>query len=293
MKPIKGIIAALITPFDDSGKIDELNLRRLVADCIARGIDGFYVCGSSGEAFLLSQDERKRILEVVVDENAGRTAIISHIGSIGTGLTIDLGRHACSLGVDAVSSIPPFYYKFSTDEVLAYYLDIADALDTRLIPYNFPALSGFTLTGDLVQRLRTHPRVAGIKFTSNDLFQMERMKHQDPNLIVYNGYDEIFLAGLTMGADGAIGSTFNLMPEKFIGIKNCFNARDFNGAQKLQEEANHIIQSLIDTGKLLNAIKYLLGLRGIPCGSCRKPFLQLTDTDKQNLDSLARTSLNG
>jgi len=291
VKSLKGIFPALLTPFDTAGKVDEANLRKLVSVNIKRGVDGFYVCGSTGEAFLLTHEERKRILEIVVSETAKRVAIICHIGAIGTDFTIDLGKHALKTGADAVSSIPPFYYKFSADEVVGFYRDLADAMDLPVIPYNFPALSGVTLTGDLIRQLRKHPRIAGVKFTSNDLFQLERMKKDDPELIVYSGFDELFLAGLAMGADGAIGSTFNFMPEKFLGITKCVQAGDMAGARAFQDQANQVIQVLIQTGKALNAQKYLMELQGIPCGQCRRPFIPLTDTDKANLESVAKRCL--
>lgn len=291
MKSLKGIFSALLTPFDEAGKLDETSLRTLVSVSIKRGIDGFYVCGSTGEAFLLTHEERKRILEIVVDETAGRIAIICHIGAIGTDFTIELGKHAQITGADAVSSIPPFYYKFSADEVIGFYRDVADAIDLPVIPYNFPALSGVNLTVDLIRQLRRHPGITGVKFTSNDLYQLERMKLDDPELIVYNGFDELFLAGLAMGADGAIGSTFNFMPEKFLGIRKRVLAGDLNGARELQNQANEVIQVVIQTGKALNAQKYLMDLQGIPCGSCRSPFIPLTDTDRANLESIAKRYL--
>jgi N-acetylneuraminate lyase len=288
---MKGIFPALLTPFDSRNHIDEGALAALVNSLVDRGVRGFYVCGSTGEAFLLEMAERMRILEVVVAAAAGRAAIICHVGAIGTDLSLTLGRHAASVGVDAISSIPPFYYKFSPDEIVSYYMDLADGTGLPVIPYNFPALSGVTLSGELMSRLRRNPGIIGVKFTSNDLFQLERMKKEDPGLLVYNGFDEIFLAGLSMGADGAIGSTFNFMPEKFLAIRQHFEAGNREAARTAQEGANEVIQTLIATGKMLNAQKYLLGLQGIPFGECRKPFLPLTETDRKNLDAIAARQL--
>ncbi len=292
VKSLSGIFPALLTPFDGSGRVDEASLRKLVSVNIGRGVNGFYVCGSTGEAFLLTQEERKRILEIVLSEVAGRVTVICHIGAIGTEFSIQLARHAAKAGADAVSSIPPIYYKFSAQEIVGYYRDIADAVDIPVIPYSFPALSGVTLTTDLIRLLRDHPRVVGVKFTSNDLFQLERMKNDDPDLIVYSGFDELFLAGLTMGADGGIGSTFNFMPEKYLGIMDCVRRGDLAEAHTLQREANDVIQVLIGTGKLLGAHKFLVELQGIPCGECRRPFLPLTDADKAHLRDVAKRHLN-
>lgn len=292
MKSLKGIFTALLTPFDKAGRVDEQGVRSLISRGIAKGIDGFYVCGSTGEAFLLKPEERKRILELVVAEAAGRVTIIAHIGSIGTELSIDLARHAEGLKVDAISSIPPFYYKFSTEEILGYYTDLAQAVAVPVIPYNFPALSGVTLTGALVGQLRQKAQIPAVKFTSNDLYQLERMKKENPGLIVLNGFDEMALGGMAMGADGAIGSTFNFMPEKFLGIRRLVEAGDLVGARALQDEANEVIKVVLDTGKSLNAHKYLMGLQGQACGECRRPFLPLTEQDRAKLDAAAERYLD-
>lgn len=291
MRDMRGIFAALLTPLDGQGRLNEPSLRRLVSVNIQRGVDGFYVGGSTGEAFLLTTQERRRILEVVVEEAAGRVAVIAHVGAIGTDLTLELGKHAVAVGVDAISSIPPFYYKFTAEEIVGYYGDLARILDAPIIPYNFPALSGVTLTGDLIRQLRVDPRIIGVKFTSNDLFQLAQMKEADHDLLVYNGFDEIFLAGLSMGADGAIGSTFNFMPDKYIHIKRCYESGSMDEARDWQNQANEVIQVLLQTGKLLNAQKYLMDLQGIPCGECRRPFLPLTAEDKKILEAVAKKHL--
>lgn len=291
MRTLEGIFPALLTPFDGRNVVDHEALGRLVDALVKRGVQGFYVCGSTGEAFLLSLEERKAVLETVVKANGGRAAVICHVGAIGTDLSLELARHAAGAGVDAISSIPPFYYKFSPDEVAGFYLDLAEGAGVPVIPYNFPALSGVTLTKELMGRLRSHPLIVGVKFTSNDLFQLEQMKREDPELLVFNGFDEIFLAGLSMGADGAIGSTFNFMPEKFLAIRAAFAAGDMGRARAEQAVANEVIQALIGTGKLLAAQKYLVELQGIPFGGCRKPFVGLTEADRASLRAVAERCL--
>ncbi len=283
MKSLQGIFPALLTPFDKNGKIIETSLRAIVERNLKAGVNGFYVCGSTGEAFLLSMEERKRVVEIVIDAVNGKAAVICHIGAIGTDHAIELGKHAVQAGVDAVSSIPPFYYKFSSDEIMNYYIDIWEALKTKIIPYNFPSFSGVTLTPDMIKEMGKKADIAGIKFTSNDLFQLERMKKEAPDLLVYNGFDEIFLAGLVMGAEGAIGSTFNVMADKFIGIWRAFSGGNITEAKSIQAIANEVIEALIQTHSMFNAEKYLLELEGIEMGEARKPFAPLTDEAKDSL----------
>jgi len=285
MKNLKGIFPALLTPFKDDGKINEDALRKLVSVNIIKGVTGFYVCGSTAEVFLLSPDERKKILEIVVDEVKGRTAVICHVGALNTEWAIEYAKHAELLGVDAISSISPFYYPFKFDEINLYYSDITSKVDLPMIVYNFPANSGVNLTMDRVKILRENKNIIGIKHTSNDLFQINSMKRADPELIIFNGYDEIFLGGLSMGADGGIGSTYNFMAEKFIGIKKAFEIGNLTEAAKLQTETDDIIR-ILSTMSLLAAEKYILTLQGIPFGICRKPFIQLDDNEKKRIEEI-------
>ncbi|WP_319560129.1 N-acetylneuraminate lyase [Marispirochaeta sp.] len=291
MRHTQGIFPALLTPFAND-RIDEQALRKLVEININKGVSGFYVCGSTGEAFLLSVEERMRVLEIVSNQVAGRVSIIAHIGAIGTDLTLELGRHAVTLqGVEALSSIPPFYYKFSEDEVVQYYLDLADKLDFPLIPYNFPNLSGVTLTPKVLQRLRKNEQIIGVKFTSNNFYDLERMKQSDPKLLIYNGFDEMYLSGLAMGVDGAIGSTFNFMADKFLGITRHFAEGDMENARKLQSEANAVIAALLKTKCFMAAEKYILDCVGIPFGEPRRPFLPLDAEDKKIISQAAESYL--
>jgi N-acetylneuraminate lyase len=285
MKNLKGIFLALLTPFKEDGSINEDSLRKLVAANMAKGATGFYVCGSTAEVFLLKPEERKRLLAIVTDEVKGKAAIICHIGAISTEWSIEYAKHAASLGVDAVSSIPPFYYPFSADEIISYYIDIVSAVELPMIVYNFPAFSGVTMTMDRIKTLREQKNIIGIKHTSTDLFQIDSMKRSYPDLVVFNGYDEIFLGGLSMGADGGIGSTYNMMAEKFIGIKQAFDSGRIEEAQRLQTEADDVIRVLAPMN-IFGAEKYLLTLQGIPFGECRRPFLPLKGEEKKRLDAV-------
>jgi N-acetylneuraminate lyase len=276
-----GILAALVTPFDASGKVDKPAIHALVKKLLAEGIDGFFVCGSTGEAFLMESAERREVLETVAEANDGKGSLSCHCGASGTDLGIGLAKHAASLGVDAVASVPPFYHHFSNDEILGYFRDLADASGKPVIVYNIPSFCGVTITPAMMVALRSRPGVAGIKFTSLDLFAMEQMKTNDPDLVVYNGFDEVALAGFSMGADGAIGSNFNIMGKYFIDMQRLFLQNKLPEAQAIQKKANAAIAALYSTGKLISCIKYIIGLQGIPYGNTRRPFSPLTEDDKK------------
>jgi N-acetylneuraminate lyase len=281
-KHFSGVLSALITPYTEHGEVNFTELKRLVRYEINKGIDGFYVGGSTGEAFLLTQNERKKILEAVVEENNGEKLVLSHVGQISTSFAIDLAQHAKSVGVDAISAISPFYYNFSVNEIKNYYFDIMNHCDMPMFIYNFPAFSGFTLTNDILQDFCQNPNVIGVKYTSNDLYQMERMKTLNPNLVIWNGYDEILLSGLVAGADGGIGSTYNCMCQLIRRIYDNYRKGNMEAARASQQIANHVINIMIKNG-VIASVKTLLEFDGFSFGGCRKPFADMTEIGRKEL----------
>ena len=171
-------------------------------------------------------------------------------------------------------------------------MDIAEELTFPLIPYNFPKLSGVPLTPEIVAELRKNKNIVGIKFTSQNFYDLERIKTSDAGLTVFNGFDEMFLAGLSMGADGAIGSTFNFMADKFIAIKKEFAANNIAKARELQTEANTVIQILLTADDFMAAEKYAMDIIGISYGVPRRPFMPLTADEKKFFDEKLPPLLN-
>lgn len=282
MKDLKGIYAALITPFTKSGEVNYDQLKKIVSHLITNGIDGFYVGGSTAEAFLLSVEERKKILEAVVEENNSRAKVIAHAGSIGTDLTVELALHAKKAGADAISAVTPFYYKFSPEEIVHYYYEIANRTDMPTIIYNFPDLTGFSLSVENVDDLVKNQNIAGVKYTAKDLYALERFKHHHPQLTVFNGFDEVLLYGLMAGADGGIGSTYNFMPQKYRKLMDLFNAGKYDEARQMQHEINDLIDVVAKYGAMATT-KEFLTLEGFDCGICRSPFKPLSDEAKADI----------
>lgn len=285
-----GIFPALLTPFKINGDINESSLRKLVRLNIEKGVSGFYVGGSTAEAFLMSLDERKKALEIVVDETHNDATVIAHVGTTATAHSLELAHHAESVGVDAISAVAPFYYKYTFDEIKTYYLDIVNSVDVPMIIYNFPNFSGVTLSADNARALLEHQNIIGIKHTSNDFFALERFKRICEDIIVFNGFDEMFLSGLIAGADGGIGSTYNFMAEKFIEMQRLFNNGEIEKARKIQQTVNIIIDAMIPMG-VMQAEKAILSIMGIEMGECRKPFSPITNEQYEQLKQLVEKYL--
>ncbi|ODT50988.1 dihydrodipicolinate synthase family protein [Devosia sp. 63-57] len=270
LSTIKGVLPALVTPFDENENFDEGRMRAIVDFLIGRGVDGLYVTGSTGEAFMMSPDERKRVLEVVTDEVKGRVPVIAHIGAISTHLSIDLARHAEKVGADALSSVPPFYWGFSQDQVVSYYTDITASTGLPMCAYNVPlaGLFGF----DMIKRLAEIPGVEGIKYTAPTHHDIMRIKAEiGSDFVIYSGADEMAMSGLAFGADGIIGSFYNAIPEIYLALYAAVKAGDMAKAKALQEVGNAIIFFTLPRSPIA-AIKRAMAWQGADAGYCRKPF---------------------
>ncbi len=278
----KGVYTALLTPFDENDNVNTQELVKLVEFNLKKGVDGFYVDGSTAEAFLLSFEERKLILKTVADVAKGRCKLIAHIGCVSTKQAVELAKYAENLGYDAVSSVAPFYYKFSFDEIKNYYFTIVDSVNLPMIIYNIPTYSGVNMSVEQIGGFLKDERFIGVKHTSTDYFALRRFKTAFPDKTLFNGFDETFLAGLSMGADGAIGSTFNFMAEKFIKIQELFDNNDVHAAAKLQEEVDIIIAALCECG-VMQGEKAILNHMGINMGTTRAPFLPLSKEAEEKL----------
>ncbi len=276
-----GIFTALLTPFDENNNINAKELEKLIEFNLKMGVKGFYVCGSTGEAFLLSTDERKYVMDIVKD-TAPESTLIAHIGSVNEAEATELGKHANKLSYDLVSSVAPYYYNFSFNEIKNYYYRLADSSALQMLVYHIPAFSGVKMGISEMSQFLSDDRFAGIKYTSNDFFTMEQCKTAFPDKILYNGYDEMCLAGLSMGADGAIGSTYNFMADKFVNIYNLMQEGKISEAQVIQKEANKLIAVLIKNG-VMQSEKEILNLLGFNMGICRKPFGELTSEQKESV----------
>ena len=289
MKNLKGIYTALLTPFTKEGRINDKELARLVRHNLALGADGFYVCGSTAEALMLSAEERMKIMSVV-KENAGNANLIAHVGSINERDAHKLASFAKDLSYDLISSAAPFYYKFSFAEIKDYYIRLAESSGMKMLVYHFPAFSGVSMGSDEMAAFLGDDRFAGIKFTSNDFFTLEQCKSRFPEKLVFNGYDEMMLSGLAMGADGGIGSTYNFMAEKYVEIMKLFSENKLAEAREVQQECNRIITALCKVG-VMEGEKEVLCQMGFDFGYARAPFSKLSQEQKEFLTQAITSKL--
>jgi|TARA_B100000768_G_scaffold181899_1_gene207260 N-acetylneuraminate lyase len=275
------IFAALLTPFYDNGKVNPNGVAPLVDYCLSKGVHGLYAGGTTGESVLQTLEERAELLTALAEHAGGKCTLIAHVGAALTSDAVSLASTAKSLGYDAVSAVPPFYYKHNFDDISFYYQAIADASELPVIIYNIPVLTGTDLTSQKLLSLMQDPRIAGCKFTAKDLFQFQQLRQAAPDKKFYFGTDEMFLGAAAMGTDGGIGSTYNLIGDVYIGIEAAVKVGEIEHARSLQAKANALIVVLLQTG-VIPGLKYALNKMQIPVGPCRAPF-RLPDADSLKL----------
>lgn len=280
MEQIKGVIPALLTMFDKDESVDVNRTRNIVDFLIERGVNGFYLTGSTGEGFLMDREERNLVVDTVVEQTAGRCPVIVHVGDIGTKKSIQLAEHAWKAGADAISSVPPFYWSFSADDIYNYYRDISEATPLPMIIYNVP-MAGL-LGSAQIMRLAKLPNVKGIKFTGKNHDQMSYLIANIDNFKVYSGSDEMALSGLAVGADGIIGSFYNVMPELFLKIYAAVKDGEINAARRLQQIGTDIILACLDYD-YLSVMRSMIKWQGVDAGYSRRPFRNYDDSELTGL----------
>ncbi|CJW89199.1 N-acetylneuraminate lyase [Streptococcus pneumoniae] len=291
LKKYEGVIPAFYACYDDQGEVSPERTRALVQYFIDKGVQGLYVNGSSGECIYQSVEDRKLILEEVMAVAKGKLTIIAHVACNNTKDSMELARHAESLGVDAIATIPPIYFRLPEYSVAKYWNDISSAApNTDYVIYNIPQLAGVALTPSLYTEMLKNPRVIGVKNSSmpvQDIQTFVSLGGEDH--IVFNGPDEQFLGGRLMGAKAGIGGTYGAMPELFLKLNQLIADKDLETARELQYAINAIIGKLTSAhGNMYGVIKEVLKINeGLNIGSVRSPLTPVTEEDRPVVEAAA------
>jgi len=278
---IRGVIPPLTTPFTEAGEVYEEGLRRLLEFQIERGIHGVFLCGTYGSGPLMSVKQRKKVVEIAVDQIKRRVAIITHVGSTSTADAVELARHSESLGVDAVAAVPPYYYRHDEGTILEYYKELINAVELPVYAYNIPKASGFTITPSLLAEL-ADMGLKGIKDSGLNLVEFTHYiirlrEHKDFNFII--GTEALLLPAMMLGANGCVSGLANVFPELVVELYDSILKRDYQKAVELQLRVNEA-RMLLHIARSGNAACYaLLRERGIDVGVPKRPILPVTDEE--------------
>ena len=279
-----GILPALITPFDKNGKVMEKSVADLVNYQLAVGVDGFYVLGGTGEGVVLTINQRKAMVDAAIKANNGRGKIIIHTGAINQDEVMEMTRYATNAGADGISSIlPSIYFKYNMRELCTYYKKMADNTNLPILVYANHTSNGVDVN-KMIEQLLQIENIVGAKDTRANYYQMWNLKQiNGGNINVINGPDESLLCGLTMGADGGIGTTYNLMPELFVELYRKFKKGDIQGAMQAQSKVNKVINTLFDWGEgsVIRTTKETLYLKGFNVGDCAAPALPFNPSKRK------------
>ena len=278
-----GVFPALVTPLTAQEQLHEETARKLLRFHLRYGVDGFYLCGATGEGPVLPPQTRMALAEVAREETQGKARIIVHVGAVDLRTAVLLAEHAAKIGADAISSVPPFFFHYGEKEIAQYYTALAQASGLPLLLYCSP-LSGVNITYEIASRLLEIPGATGVKWTSYDYYTMQRIKLLRGGAVnVLTGPDECLLCGLAMGADGGIGATYNVMPGVFRKLYDAFREGNLQEAQRMQLHANRLIEIIIRFG-VQASVKEILARAGYDCGHCLYPMPRLTDEERRRLN---------
>ena len=283
LEKYEGVIPAFYACYDEAGEVSPERVRSLTQYFIDKGVKGVYVNGSSGECIYLSVADRKVILENVMEVAKGKLTVIAHVACNNTKDSVELAKHAESLGVDAIAAIPPIYFRLPDYSIAKYWNDMsAAAPNTDFVIYNIPQLSGTTLTPALYAEMRKNPRVIGVKNSSMPTQDIQIfVADGGDDHIVFNGPDEQFISGRVIGAKAGIGGTYGVMPDLFLKLNELIKQSDFETAKELQYAINDVIYKMVSgRANLYAVIKEILRLNEkLDLGSVREPLEPLHEED--------------
>lgn len=278
------VTIALNTPYDDEGNVSVERTKKVVSYYYNKGVKNLYVAGSTGEGFLLSNEERKTLLEAVMEAAPEDMRIIVHVGCAGTRESVDLAKHAEKVGAHAISAVPCVYYRPSEEGIYQHWTAITEACDLPFFIYNIPQLTGYQLSMNLFERLIQNPRIVGVKNSSEPVVDILKFKNRGgKDFIVFNGPDEQYLFGRMAGADAGIGGTYGAMPELYLSLESLIQAQRFEEAKKLQDEITAFIFRLCSFASMYGACKTIIRLDGCDIGDPRLPFLPVAADDEKLL----------
>ena len=274
---ISGIISPHITPFNENEEIDEPALRKLVHFWIDAGSNGLVPCGSNGEAVYMTREERKKVLEIVLDEVKRKIPVIAGTGSASTRETIAFTKDAKDAGADAALIVTPYYFTPNDDELYNHYKTILDAVDIPVILYNVPKFTNYNMNINVIRHLvNDYSQIIGVKDSSGLIGRIsELIAHVGDKISILAGTGDMILPGLEMGASGSIVAVANVAPKLCCDIYKAFHKKDHEEARKLQLKATLLTDLLVKKYNQISSIKEALNLLGQPAGIPRKPSLPL------------------
>ncbi len=290
MQKTKGLISAAFTPFHRDFSVNYPHIPQQVKQLMAGGVSGTLICGSTGEGYSLSVQERMQIAEVWREHIPDNFSLFVHVGHNAIPEARTLAEHAHRMGVKGIIVSAPTYFKpKNVEDLMAYCKAIVEGLEgTPVYYYHIPSLSGvhFSMLRLLELASESIPDFRGIKYTYEDLDELQQcLQYQPQAYEIVFGRDELLLSALQLGITGAIGSTYNYMAPLFNEMMQAHRRGDSEKAAFFQQEANAIIKIIIRYGGGIVAGKAMMDMLGMGCGPLRLPLSNLEPQEMQEMES--------
>ena len=276
---LRGMVTPLATPLHGGMALDHSGLEALIERVIAGGVQGIFVLGTTGEGPSLPFDVRAAVIRQSCSIAHGRVLVLAAVSDTVYSDTVRLSQLAAEAGADAVVAAPPYYFRYSQDELLAYVARLCGDIELPLWLYNIPSLTKVAFEPETVSRAAELPGIAGLKDSSFDMEYLRRvieLVKSRPDFSVMVGPEEKLLEGLGLGAHGGVCGGSNLHPALLTALLRAFRSGDLTLAVKLQNEVNAMGEALYTTGdpssSYMRGMKCALGLLGIGDGRCAPPF---------------------
>lgn len=269
---IQGIVPACVTPFDDQHNVNYDAVKTLVEYQIEAGAGGLFINGSSAEFLTLTDDERKKLAETFIREVNGRIPVIVHVGARDLAVAKELAAHAESIGASAIGTLPPLDREHSSlDSDFAWYKAVGEASSLPLFVYLRSDMGTSEIRPeDFLARMESVPTFAGVKYGASNFHITQGIAQQSNHEVtILSGPDELMLAGLVMGCDGAVGTTYNAFPNLSVKIYRSYRDGDIRTAEKLQAQLGEVIATMIRLGVVLAGTKAIMRQHRLPVGQCR------------------------
>jgi 4-hydroxy-tetrahydrodipicolinate synthase len=273
----------MTTPFDENNRVDVAALERQTEFLIGKKVNCLYPCGTTGEMYLMSVEERELVAETVIKKAAGRAVVFVQTGAMTLEDTIRLSRHAQTSGADGIGVVTPSYFNVDERAMIRFYKEVSCAVsrDFPVYTYVIPQLAHNDITASTMNKIvKECPNVIGVKYSFPDMTRItEYLEVNGGDFSVVVGADHLFLPALSIGCDGTVSGCSGPMPEVFVEVYAKFLAGDWDGAKKAQSRAAKVAR-ILKGGIDMGIFKSVLTDRGIPGGRMRKPLLDLEMQDK-------------
>ena len=287
MKKLYGTVVPIVTPLTEDDKIDVLSLERLVDHVIDGGLQCLYPCGTTGEMMYLTVEERKQVAEVTVRQAAGRIPVFVQAGAWNQADTIELAKHAVSIGADGIGVVTPVFYKLSDQGLIDFYTAVAHSVpeDFPVYMYGIPQNAVNDLNADVCEKVAAAcPNVQGIKYSYPDFTKLQQfmmVKNQTFSVLV--GPDHLFEAVCAVGGDGVVSGNAVIIREHYAAIWDAVQKKDFDLATKIQRRTNILNAVMCETNNIA-AYKVILKDEGvIATTKMRRPMENLTPDQEKEL----------